>query len=187
MGKWQEHSGSCSVTPSTVSPTSGGSVRRGFGFVVWFEVGRVGRIRCIWGAEILRSPCRTLLGWVGVCGIMRNTRCRRRRSGGCVRRARRRGGRLCLSKRLRRRGEGLRPMNIAIFGWGCFGSRCVYSAVVPRPWATILSSPAHHSSLSWLGRHSLLFGSLQEFCKPGILLYNSPQDSTPLLLRWPSG
>jgi len=68
-------------------------------------------------------------------------------------------------------------MNIAIFWWFLFGSRCVYSAVGPTPWATMLSSPA---------RHSLLFGSLQEFCKPGILLNNSSQDSSLLLLRWPS-
>jgi len=77
-------------------------------------------------------------------------------------------------------------MNSAIFWWFRFGSRCVYSAVVPTLWATMLSSPARHSSQSWSGHHSLLFGSLQEFCKAGILLNNSPQDASPLLLRWPS-
>jgi len=36
IGKWQERSSSCSVTPTTVSATSGGSVRRAFRFVEWF-------------------------------------------------------------------------------------------------------------------------------------------------------
>jgi len=60
----------------------GGSVRQGFRFVVWFGAGRVGRIHCIWGAGIPRSPCCNLLGWVGVCGIMRNAWRRCRRSDG---------------------------------------------------------------------------------------------------------
>jgi len=118
IGKWQEHSSSCSVMPTTASPTSGGCVRQGFRFVVWFGAGHVGRIRRIWGPGIPRSPCSNLLRWVGVCGIMSNVRRRRRRSGGSVRRGRRRGGRLCSSKRrLRRRGGGLGPMNIVIFWW----------------------------------------------------------------------
>jgi len=174
------------VTPLTASCTSGGSVCWGFRFVVWFGAGRLGSIRCIWGAGILRSAYCNLLWWVGVCGIMRNTRPRRRRSGGCVRRGQRRGGRLCSHKGLRWRGGGLCLMNMAIFWWFWIGSRCVYSAIVPSPWDTMLSSPAHHTSRWWSARHSLLFGSLQELCKPGIILNNSPQDSHPVLLKWPS-
>jgi len=46
----------------------GGSVRRGFRFVVWFGAGSVGRIGRIWGAGIPRSASCNVLGWVGVLG-----------------------------------------------------------------------------------------------------------------------
>jgi len=82
IAKWKERSSSCSVTALMASPTSGGSLRPGFRFVVSFGAGHMGRICRIWWAGIPRSPCCNLLGWVGICGIMRNAWRRCRRSGG---------------------------------------------------------------------------------------------------------